>query len=175
MRLQGRGVSFAAVVVGWCVLPVLARAQEPSSGAKSSGASSTSGATQPAAPVKPKKIWTNDDFAAASASNKPALETKNDNRPASDINAKLAKQLHDRLDKLEAQLRDTEKQLVDLKNFEAGEGNGTGGRQLHKGYSMEPVPDQIAKLETKRQQLQEQVNEVYDEARKKGILPGELR
>jgi hypothetical protein len=174
MRFSWRDVA-AVMILGWCVTPVPVGAQDPASGSGSSGASSGTGATQPAAPAKPKKIWTNDDVAAASGSNSPATKSKNDATSANDANAKLAKQLHDRLDKLEAQLRDTEKQLTDLKNFAAGEGNGTAGRQLHKGYSMEPVPDQIAKLETKRQQLQEQMNEVYDEARKKGVLPGQLR
>lgn len=175
MRFSPRNVAFALSLLGWCVSPVLAPAQEPSSGSSSSSAATATGATQPTPPTKPKKVWTNDDVAAATGSSSPATKSKNDNASASDATAKLAKQLHDRLDKLEAQLRDTEKQLTDLKNFAAGEGNGTAGRQLHKGYSMEPVPDQIAKLETKRQQLQDQINDLYDEARKKGILPGQLR
>ena len=175
MRFSPRNVAFALSLLGWCVSPILVPAQEPSTGSSSSSAASATGATQPAPPAKPKKIWTNDDVAAASGSSSPVIKSKNDNGSASDANVKLAKQLRDRLDKLEAQLRDTDKQLTDLKNFEAGEGNGTAGRQLHRGYSMEPVPDQIAKLETKRQQLQEQINDLYDEARKKGILPGQLR
>lgn len=175
MRFFWRDVAFAVMILGWCVTPAPVGAQDSASGSGSSGASGTAGAAQPAAPAKPKKIWTNDDVAAAGGSNSPATKSKTDSASASDANAKLAKQLHDRLDKLEAQLRETEKQLTDLKNFAAGEGNGTAGRQLHKGYSMEPVPDQIAKLETRRQQLQQQINEVYDEARQKGILPGQLR
>ena len=175
MRFSRRDVAFAVMILGWCFAPAPLGAQDPASGSGSPGASSTAGARQPAAPAKPKKIWTNDDVAAASGSNSPATKSKNDSASASDTNTKLAKRLHDQLDKLEAQLRDTEKQLTDLKNFEAGEGNGTAGRQLHKGYSMEPVPDQIAKLETKRRQFEEQINEAYDEARKKGILPGQLR
>ena len=175
MRFSCWSISFVLAILALSCAPSFATGQEPSGGSSSSGVASTAGATQPALPTKPKKIWTNDDVAAATDSNSPATKSKNDYAPASDANAKLAKQFHDRLDKLEAQLRDTEKQLTDLKNFEAGEGNGTAGRQLHKGYSMEPVPDQIAKLETKRQQLQEQIDDVYDQARKKGILPGQLR
>jgi uncharacterized protein (UPF0335 family) len=175
MRFFWRDVVFLVIIPGWCVTPAPVGAQDPASGSGLSGASGSARATQPAAPAKPKKIWTNDDVAAASGPNSPLTKSKNDSASANDANAKLAKQLHERLDKLEAQLRETEKQLTDLKNFAAGEGNGTAGRQLHKGYSMEPVPDQIAKLETKQQQLQQQINEVYDEARKKGILPGQLR
>jgi len=40
---------------------------------------------------------------------------------------------------------------------------------------MEPIPQQIQKLETRRQQLAEQIDALTDEARKKGIPPGELR
>lgn len=175
MRFSWRDVAFRVLILGWCVTPLAVAAQDPASGSSSSRARSTAGATEPAPRAKPKKVWSNDDVAAASGSDSPATKSQKDSASASDANAKLAKQLHDRLDKLEAQLRDTERQLTDLKNFAAGEGNGTAGRQLHKAYSMEPVPNQIAKLETKRQQFEEQINELYDQARKKGILPGQLR
>ena len=175
MRFFWQDAALAVMILAWCLRPAPLGAQDPASGSGSPGASSTAGVTPPAAPAKPQKIWTNDDVAAASRSNSPATKSKNDIASASDTKTKLAKHLHDRLDQLEAQLRDTQKQLTDLKNFAAGDGNGTAARQLHKGYNMEPVPDQIAKLEKKRQQFEEQINEVYDEARKKGIPPGQLR
>jgi uncharacterized protein (UPF0335 family) len=46
---------------------------------------------------------------------------------------------------------------------------------LHKRYNTAPIPEQIAKLEEKRRHLQERIEAIYEEARKKGILPGELR
>lgn len=130
---------------------------------------------QTSATAKPKKIWTNDDVAAAEPSS-PGLKpgTTGPAKPAEN-NAKTARELRARLNKLEAQLKGTEKELQQLKDFQSGEGNGTAGHQLHKGYNMMPVPEQIEKLQAKTQQLQAQISAVYDEARKKGILPGQLR
>jgi hypothetical protein len=72
-------------------------------------------------------------------------------------------------------LADADKKIDELKRFQAGELGGDAGRQLHKGYSTEPIPDQIAKLEEKKKQVREQIEAIYDYARKKGILPGQLR
>ena len=133
-------------------------------------------ASPPAAAAKPKKVWTNDDIEpAAPASVREAKPAAVNAGKTSDSNAKLAGELRTKLEKLQGQLTDTEKALHDLRNFEAGEGNGNAGRQLHKGYNMEPVPEQIQKLEAKRLELEEQIDALYDEARKKGILPGQLR
>jgi hypothetical protein len=86
MRFFWRDVAFAVMILGWCVTPAPVGAQDSASGSGSSGASGTAGAAQPAAPAKPKKIWTNDDVAAASGSNSPATKSKNDSASASDTN-----------------------------------------------------------------------------------------
>lgn len=83
--------------------------------------------------------------------------------------------MHAKLDKLTDQLKDADKQIEALKRFQAGESNGDAGRQLHKGYNMTPIPEQIERLERKKSQAQVQIDATYDEARKKGILPGQLR
>jgi len=136
----------------------------------------TAASGTPAPPAKQKKVWTNDDIEPSApspgASSKPLAASPG--KPA-DANGKLAEQLRAKLEKLDRQLQDTEKELHDLKNFQAGEGSGNASRQLHKGYSTEPIPEQIQKLEAKRQQLEEHIDALYDEARKKGILPGQLR
>ena len=59
-------------------------------------------------------------------------------------------------------------------------GSGSPGASSTAGARQPTAPAkpkkmQIAKLETKRQQFEEQINEVYEEARKKGIVPGQLR
>ena len=94
---------------------------------------------------------------------------------ATGANARLASQLRVKLEKLQAQLKVVDTQLNDLKRFQAGELSGDAGRQLHKRYSSAPIPEQIAKLDEKRNHLQDQIEAIYEEARKKGILPGELR
>jgi TolA-binding protein len=87
----------------------------------------------------------------------------------------LAVQLRGKLEKLQPQLKGVDTQLDELKRFQAGELSGDAGRQLHKRYSSAPVPEQIAKLEEKRNNLQDQIEAIYEQARKKGILPGQLR
>jgi hypothetical protein len=137
-------------------------------------------AQQPAAdssanPSKPKKVFTNDDVAPASSSAAPAAKPAAPTHPGKEGDPQLASQLRGKLDKLNAQLADADKKIDELKRFQAGELSGDAGRQLHKGYSTEPIPDQIAKLEERKKQIQDQIEAIYDYARKKGILPGQLR
>jgi hypothetical protein len=76
---------------------------------------------------------------------------------------------------LQSQLQGVDPQLDELKRFQAGESSGDARRQLHKRYSSAPIPEQIAKLEEQRNNLQDQIEAIYEQARKKGILPGQLR
>lgn len=123
---------------------------------------------------KTKRVWTNDDFAPGSANTTPAAKEAGwPARPTK--NAQLASQLRGKLEKLQAQSKDTDQQLDDLKRFQAGELSGDGGRQLHKRYNTTPIPEQIARLEEKGKHLQDQIEAIYEEARKKGVPPGELR
>jgi hypothetical protein len=123
---------------------------------------------------KAKKVWTNDDFAPGNGNVAPAA--KEAGLPANSTNnAQLASQLRGRLEKLQAQWKDADQQLDELKRFQAGELSGDAGRQLHKRYNTAPIPEQIAKLEEKRKHLQDQIEAIYEAARKKGIMPGELR
>jgi type IV secretory pathway VirB10-like protein len=146
------------------------------------GALSSICAQQPAdtssttASPKPKKVWTNDDLtpgdtaATAKPTPAPAPPVKTTTpQPANQL------QLRTKLEKLQAQWKDAEAQRDRLKRFASGDSSGDAGRQLHKGYNMEPIPDQIAKLEEKMHQLQLQIDAIYDEARKKGIPAGDLR
>jgi hypothetical protein len=127
--------------------------------------------------AKPKKIYTNDDVQpAAPDSTAAAAKPARSAAPSSkEPNAELARSMRAKLEKLAAQINDADKQIDDLKRFQAGESNGDASHQWHKGYNTTPIPAQIAKLEQKRSQLQAQVEAIYDEARKKGILPGQLR
>jgi hypothetical protein len=126
--------------------------------------------------AKPKKVWTNDDVAPASPGVTVAAKAATSPAPSpTGASAQLASQLRGKLEKLQPQLKGVDTQLDELKRFQAGELSGDAGRQLHKRYSSAPIPDQIAKLEEKRNHLQDQIEAIYEEARKKGILPGQLR
>jgi len=150
----------------------IASGQQPTDTPSSTATSSST------ANAKPKKVWTNDDVAAASPGVTVAAKAATSPSPtasATGANAHLAVQLRGKLEKLQSQLQGVDTQLDELKRFQAGELSGDAGRQLHKRYSSAPIPEQIAKLEEKRNNLQDQIEAIYEEARKKGILPGQLR
>jgi len=132
-------------------------------------------AAQTPPPAKPKKVWTNDDVAAAPADPGSAKARTEDTAKKPDPNARLALELRAKLQKLQGMLLETEKQLSDLKNFQSGETSGTARGQVYKGYSSAPIPEQIEKLEARKRQLQEMIDSLYDEARKRDIPPGQLR
>ncbi len=67
------------------------------------------------------------------------------------------------------------KQITAYKQFEEGETVPDSGQDISKGYTRTPVNQQIAKLQGKKKDLQTQIDELIDEARKKGVEPGQLR
>jgi len=89
--------------------------------------------------------------------------------------AKEVENYRDQIRQLQAQLDDTDKKLDDLRNFKADNTSSSGGINPNHGYSMTPIPDQIKQLEEKKKQIQDKMDAVVDEARKKGIEPGQLR
>jgi hypothetical protein len=128
---------------------------------------------------KPKKVWTNEDLPAAVGPVSVVGDPKNAGKPggpsgkAADPGyiANVKKQL----EKLYGQLADADKQIAKLKEFSAGEPVGTNERQFHKGYNSEPIERQVQTLEAKKVQTQAKIDALLDEARKKGVEPGQLR
>lgn len=146
---------------------------------------STKNATKP---VKKKKVWTEDDLSkgsggisvvgdsssAASGDAKQASETNGTNTEISGQNSDL-QAYREQLRQLQAQLDATNQKLDELRNFKGDNGSASGGINPNHGYSMTPVTDQIKQLEDKKSQIQSQIDNVMDEARRKGIEPGQLR
>jgi len=79
------------------------------------------------------------------------------------------------LEKLQSQIDDIDKKLKTYKDFQEGEPVSTGARDLTKGINRTPVEQQVGQLQEKKKELQAQMNDLLDEARKKGIDPGLLR
>jgi hypothetical protein len=76
----------------------------------------------------------------------------------------------------EGQIADIDKQLVDLKNFSAGEPSTTAsGVKLDKSYQREPIEVQMRALQDKKKDLESKVDALLDEARKKGVDSSQLR
>ena len=135
---------------------------------------------------KPKKVWTEDDISKVSGgisvvgdtSSSGGAKGSSPSTGESSGNAAQGKEVEnyrDQIRQLQAQLDDTDKKIDDLRNFKADNTSSSGGINPNHGYSMTPIPDQIKQLEEKKKQIQDKMDAVVDEARKKGIEPGQLR
>jgi hypothetical protein len=138
---------------------------------------------------KPKKVWTEDDMSSVrgsisvvgdsnssnSANSSSATSQSNASSADGSAQSKEIEAYRDRLRQLQAQLDATDKKIADLRNFKADNSSASGGINPNHGYSMTPIPDQIKQLEEKKKQIQDKIDTVTDEARKKGIDPGQLR
>lgn len=162
-----------------------AQSPAPSNSPTTSPAPATSPAqppdgTAPAAadPKKTKKVWTNDDVSGLTGPVSVVGNSKNPAKAGSGGKAdpQYIASTKKELAKLRSQLDDADKQLTDLKDFSGGKAPATsGGYQINKGYNREPVDQQIVGLQEKKKQLQDKIDALLDEARKKGVQPGDLR
>lgn len=147
-------------------------------------------ANKPAAkPAKKKKVWTEDDLSKVGGSisvvgDSNATSSSDDAKSSAEGNAAKTENssqnstvqgYRDQIRQLQAQLDATDKKLDELRNFKADNGSASGGINPNNGYSMTPVSDQIKQLEDKKKQIQDQIDSVMDEARRRGIEPGQLR
>jgi hypothetical protein len=127
---------------------------------------------------KPKKVWTNEDVNGLSGPVSVVGNSKNSGKASASAKAdgQYIVSTRKELQKLQSQLDDTEKQLSDLKDFSEGKAPATSsGYQINKGYNRVPVDQQITSLEDKKKQLHDKIGALLDEARKKGVEPGDLR
>jgi hypothetical protein len=169
-----RSLSLALIAMHCAAFSAVAQSPDTTSPQSASRAQSS---TSPSDTSKPKKVWTNDDVKSAGAvsvvgdaKNKPktsAPKTANDSYVVS---------VRNHLEKLQKQIDDIDKQLVDLKNFSEGEpSTNASGIKLNKSYEREPIEVQMRGLQNQKKELQAQIDALLDEARKKGVEPGQLR
>lgn len=162
-----------------------AQSPAPSSSAGSTTAPATS-STQPsdstapvvADPKKTKKVWTNEDVNGLTGPVSVVGNSKNLGKTGTGAKAdpQYIANTKKELAKLRSQLDDADKQLADLKDFSEGKAATTSsGYQINKGYNREPVDQQITGLQDKKKQLQDKIDALLDDARKKGVQPGDLR
>ena len=170
-----RSVSFAAVFILLAASSAVAQSSDCGS---SQPASQTKDTPAPPDAKKPKKVWTNENLSDANGNvsivgdpkAKPKVVAP---KPA---DAQYVASIRKQLEKLQQQLNDVDKQLVDLKNFSNGEpSTSASGVKLDKRYEREPIEVQIRALQDKKKDLQSKMEALLDEARKKGVEPGELR
>jgi hypothetical protein len=170
-----RSLTFATILALFAVLPASAQSQDSSAPAPQSQPQDSA----PSAETKiPKKVWTNDDVPRTNGAVSVVGDAKNAPKPVSSkpANAQYVASVRKQLDKLQGQVADIDKQLVDLKNFSEGEPSTSGsGMKLHKSYSTEPIDLQMRALRDKKKDLESKIDALLDEARKKGVESSQLR
>lgn len=123
-----------------------------------------------------RKVWTNENLRDASGNVSVVGDQRNRKYSLTpEADSASANRFRQSLEKLQKQLDDVNKQLASYKQFLDGEPVSQGARDMSQGYSRTPVIQQIAKLQTKKKELQAQIDTLLDEARKKGVEPGQLR
>ena len=170
-----RSLSLAMILILFAVFS--AAAQSPDSTAPAPPASSQDSAPPPET-KKPKKVWTNENLSGANGVVSVVGDSKNKPKPASSkpANAPYVASVRKQLDKLQGEIADIDKQLVDLKNFSAGEpSTSASGIKLTKSYEREPIEVQMRALQDKKKDLESKLDALLDEARKKGVDSSELR
>jgi peptidoglycan hydrolase CwlO-like protein len=157
---------------------VSAAAQSPDTSAPSPP-TPTQNPAPPADTKKPKKVWTNENLSDANGplsvvgDSKSAAKTNSS--PAKPADAQYIASVRKQLEKLQAQINDADKQITDLNNFSKGEPSPSSGVDLGKGYRREPIDVQVRALQARKKDLQAKIDALLDEARKKGVEPGQLR
>ena len=170
-----RSLSFAMILSLFAAVSVAAQSQDSS--APAPPAPSQDSAT-PVETKKPKKVWTNENLSGASGSVSVVGDPKNAPKAVSSkpINAQYVASVRKQLDKLQGQVADIDKQLVDLKNFSEGEpSTSASGLKLNKSYDREPIEVQMRALRNKKKDLESKIDALLDEARKKGVESSQLR
>ena len=170
-----RSLSFAMILSLFAAVSVAAQSQDSS--APAPPAPSQDSAT-PAETKKPKKVWTNENLSGASGSVSVVDDPKNAPKAVSSkpINAQYVASVRKQLDKLQGQVADIDKQLVDLKNFSEGEpSTSASGLKLNKSYDREPIEVQMRAFKDKKKDLESKIDALLDEARKKGVESSKLR
>jgi hypothetical protein len=170
-----RSLSIAIVLILFSAVCVAAQSQESSAPRPPA---KTQDSTPPPETNKPKKVWTNENLSGAKGDVSVVGDPKNKPKPASSkpANAQYVASVRKQLDKLQGEIADIDKQLVDLKNFSEGEpSTSASGVTLNKSYQREPIEVQMRALQDKKKDLESKVDALLDEARKKGVDSSQLR
>ena len=173
--MSGRLLS-ALFALAILAVPCQPQAQDPPPAQNPAPAATPSSPT--ATPAPAKKVWTNENVNGAKGpvsvvGGKGSPKYHMDPNQLAD-SATVARIRKD-LDTLQTQLDDVNKKLKTYKEFLEGEAVSKGERDMSKAYSRVPVDQQMTQLLDKKKKLEGQIGDLLDEARKKGVDPGQLR
>lgn len=153
-------------------------ASSPTSPQNTSASETAKDSANTAAAKKSKKVWSEDDLHKLGGGVSVVGDAKPDAKTRTPANSgsknSTAAYYKGQLEKLQAQLDDTNKKLTDLQNFNGDKSSSTAV-QMNRRFTATPVPDQIAQLEAKKKQIAAQMQDIFDQARRSGIEPGALR
>lgn len=173
-----RNLNLGVVLLLLVARSAAAQSPEPSGPTQGAARATQDSSASADATKKPKRVLTNDDLPAS----KMALSSNTDSKPqaqpggAKPANAGYVASVKKQLDKYLSQIADLDKQLTDLKNFRDGEpSTGASGIKLNTKYQREPIEVQMRALQDQKKDLAAKMDALLDEARKKGVEPGELR
>src|SRR5438105_15882192 len=116
-----------------------AQSQEGSAPAPQSPSQDSS---TPAEAKKPKKVWTNENISGVNGTVAVVGDLKNKAKPAPSkpVDGQYVASVRRQLDKLQSQVADIDKQLVDIKNFNEGKPSTSASRmKLNTGSEREPI------------------------------------
>jgi peptidoglycan hydrolase CwlO-like protein len=164
-------------------------AQSPDSGSTPPPASAKPADPASTAPAatdkkKPKKVWTNDEIGSVKGNvsvvgdgNSPSAKTGQSQTSGSsnDARQQQIENYRNQIQGYKDQIDAIDKRIDQLKNFKAENTSPSGGINIHQGYNMVPLEDQVKQLEDKKKQLQSKIDDTEVDARKNGIDPGDLR
>jgi hypothetical protein len=163
-------------IIGMLALLCLAQTQDPPPPQSVTPAPVPASSNAPT--TSAKKVWTNDNVSGAKGKVSVVGDKRNQNYhmdPEHPADPATVARIKKDLEKLQSQLDEVNKKLKTYKEFQEGEAVSKGERDMSKAYSRVPVDQQMAQLLDKRKELQGQIGEILDEARKKGVTPGDLR
>ncbi len=123
-----RSLSFAMILTLFAAFSAAAQSQDRGAPAP------------PAETKKPKKVWTNENLSGANGAVSVVGDPKNNPKPASSkpANAQYVASVRKQLDKLQGEIADIERQLLDLKNFSEGEpSTSASGVKLNKSEELQ--------------------------------------
>ncbi|HEY2117958.1 MAG TPA: hypothetical protein VGH37_02130 [Candidatus Acidoferrum sp.] len=170
---------FAAALLSLALSHSTCGAQSPASPNPDPNAAALPAVTEPQTKTATsKKVWTNENLANASGKVSVVGDKRNQKyavTPDKPADPATVTRIHDSLKKLQTQLDGVNQQLVSFKEFQEGGTVSKADNEIPQGYTRVPVNQQIPVLEEKKKKLQAQIDDLLDEARKKGIEPGQLR
>jgi hypothetical protein len=162
------------LAIGYSCLAQTPAATSPDANSNSVPASTDPQTKTPAS----KKVWTNENLGGARGKvsivgdNRNQKYTPTPNKPA---DPGTVSRIRDSLKKIQSQLDGVNQQLSSFKEFQEGETVTQSSDEIPSGYTRVPVNQQIPVIQEKKKKLQAQIDDLLDEARKKGIEPGQLR